>query len=141
MQVETKKYRRRSIIREFCLNTFTPALPDIARSESIHNRLFWLISCISFILIMIYFIVQAILAYFEYSTQIDISYVSEWPQYFLVENNTQTAVLGVVEILSNIGGQISLWIGISFILIMKVIKMFYRLIHYQCFLIVPTLKK
>ncbi|CAF4603897.1 unnamed protein product [Rotaria sp. Silwood1] len=113
MQVETKKYRRRSIIREFCLNTFTPALPDIARSET----------------------------YFEYSTQIDISYVSEWPQYFLVENNTQTAVLGVVEILSNIGGQISLWIGISFILIMKVIKMFYRLIHYQCFLIVPTLKK
>ncbi|CAF1134827.1 unnamed protein product [Rotaria sp. Silwood1] len=116
MQVETKQHRRRSIIREFCLNTFTPTLPDIARSETI-------------------------LAYFEYLTQINISYVSEWPQYFLVENNTQTAVLGIVEILSNIGGQISLWIGISFILIMKVIKMFYRLIHYQCFLIVRTLKK
>lgn len=81
--VEVKKQpRRRSIIREFCLNTSTHALPGIARSESIHNRAFWLVSFISFSGIMIYFIVTAIIAYFQYPTSIDISYVRERPQYF-----------------------------------------------------------
>ncbi|CAF3908916.1 unnamed protein product [Rotaria sordida] len=57
MQDETKQYCRRSIIREFCLNTSTHALPGIARSETI-------------------------VAYLKYPTQIDVSYVSEWRQYF-----------------------------------------------------------
>ena len=50
----SKRPRRRSIIREFCLNTSTHALPSIARSESIHNRLFWSISFLAFLAIMIY---------------------------------------------------------------------------------------
>ncbi|CAF0738175.1 unnamed protein product [Rotaria sordida] len=57
MQDETKQHCRRSIIREFCLNTSTHALSGIARSETI-------------------------VAYLKYPTQIDASYVSEWPQYF-----------------------------------------------------------
>ncbi|CAF4762524.1 unnamed protein product, partial [Rotaria sp. Silwood2] len=32
----------------------------------------------------------------------------------IIENNTQTAILGVGDILSNIGDQTGLWIGISF---------------------------
>ncbi|CAF3337634.1 unnamed protein product [Rotaria sp. Silwood2] len=73
---------RRSIIREFCLNTSAHALPGIARSTSIHNRLFWSILFISFTTIMIYFIVKTILVYFEYPTKIDVSYASESQQYF-----------------------------------------------------------
>ncbi|CAF1069438.1 unnamed protein product [Rotaria sordida] len=38
MQDETKQYCRRSIIREFCLNISTHALPGIARSENKINR-------------------------------------------------------------------------------------------------------
>ncbi|CAF0991743.1 unnamed protein product [Rotaria sordida] len=83
MEGEKKRDGRRiSIIREFALNTSTHALPGIARSESIHNRVFWSISFISFTAIMIYFVVEAILAYFEYPTQMNVSYNSEWPQYF-----------------------------------------------------------
>lgn len=74
--------RRRSIIREFCLNTSAHALPGIARSTSIHNRLFWSVSFISFTIVMIYFLTKTITAYFEYRTKIDVSYVSEWQQLF-----------------------------------------------------------
>lgn len=81
---EKKKYhrRRRSIIREFSLNTSTHGLPGIARSESIHNRVFWTISFLGFTAIMIYFITKAILNYLEYPTQVNINIVSEWPQNF-----------------------------------------------------------
>ncbi|CAF4199792.1 unnamed protein product [Rotaria sp. Silwood2] len=77
-----KRPRRRSIIREFCLNTSTHALPGIARSESIHNRMFWSVSFIGFAGIMIFFIVKAVLAYFDYPTSMDVTYIREWPQYF-----------------------------------------------------------
>lgn len=82
MEKETKYHRRRSIIREFCLNTSTHALPGIARSENMCNRLFWSFSFTSFTAIMVYFVVKAIMAYFEYPTQMDIEYVSERPQSF-----------------------------------------------------------
>ncbi|CAF1019762.1 unnamed protein product [Rotaria sordida] len=59
----------------------------------------------------------------------------------IVENNTQTAIFGVVDILSNIGGQTGLWIGISFRSIMEVFEMLYRLICYQYFLIVRAVRK
>jgi hypothetical protein len=49
----------------------------------------------------------------------------------MVENYTQTAVIHLVDVLSNIGGQTSLWIGMSFLSIMELIEMFYRLIRYQ----------
>ena len=77
-----KESRRCSIIRDFCLNTSAHALPGIARSESLHNRLFWIVSFFSFTGVMTYFIVTAIVGYFQYPTSIDITVVSEWPQRF-----------------------------------------------------------
>ena len=49
----------------------------------------------------------------------------------LVENYTQQATLGAVDVLSNVGGQTGLWIGISFLSLMEVAEMLYRLIRYQ----------
>ncbi|CAF4644175.1 unnamed protein product, partial [Rotaria socialis] len=49
--------RRRSIIRQFALNTSTHGIPGIARSEKIRK-------------------------YFEYSTQTSVDIVNEWPQHF-----------------------------------------------------------
>jgi hypothetical protein len=53
----------------------------------------------------------------------------------VIENYTQTAQLGLVDVLSNIGGQTGLWIGISFLSLMEFIEMLYRLIRYQYHLI------
>lgn len=50
----------------------------------------------------------------------------------IVENNTQTVTIGLVDVLSNIGGHTGLWIGISFLSIMEIIEMLYRLLRYQC---------
>ncbi|CAF3449650.1 unnamed protein product [Rotaria sp. Silwood2] len=44
----------------------------------------------------------------------------------IIENNTQSAQLSVVDVLSNIGGQTGLWVGISLLSIMELIEMFYR---------------
>jgi hypothetical protein len=77
-----KPLRRRSIVREFCLNTSVHALPGIARSESRHNRMFWTISFICFFGIMVYFIVTSIINYFKYETNIEVNYEIEWPQAF-----------------------------------------------------------
>lgn len=77
-----KARRRRSIIREFSLNTSTHGLPGMARSESKHNFAFWLISFLVFTGIMIYFVTKSILDYFEYPTQSDVNVIREWPQYF-----------------------------------------------------------
>src|SRR4051812_13498924 len=55
---ETLKHRRRSIIREFALNTSTHGLPGIARSESKHNRVFWTISFLIFTGIMIFLLLN-----------------------------------------------------------------------------------
>lgn len=71
-----------SIIREFSLNTTAHGLPGIARSESMHNRIYWSIALLGFTGFMIYLIVQAVRAYFEYPTQMDFSISAEWPQYF-----------------------------------------------------------
>ena len=82
MEHEQKQHQSRSIIRDFCLNTSTHGLGGIARSGNIYNRLFWSISFIIYMGIMIYFIVKALLDYFEYPTNIDVSYISEIPQNF-----------------------------------------------------------
>jgi hypothetical protein len=74
--------RRRSIIHEFGLTTSAHGIPGIARSKSIHNRLFWSISFVAFVSITIYFVVREIRSYFDYSTQTSINIVSEWPQHF-----------------------------------------------------------
>ena len=79
---DKRRRRRRSIIREFSLNTSTHGLPGIARSESIHNRVFWSISFLGFTIITIYFVTKTILAYLKYPTRINVDIVSEWPQNF-----------------------------------------------------------
>lgn len=53
----------------------------------------------------------------------------------VIENYTQTAQFGLVDVLSNIGGQTGLWIGISFLSLVEFIEMLYRLIRYQYHLI------
>jgi len=70
---EPPKSRRLSIIREFALTTSTHGLPSIARSQSKHNFIFWSISCVVFIGIMIFFVTQTIINYFKYPTQISVS--------------------------------------------------------------------
>ena len=74
--------RRVSIIREFCLNTSTHGLPGIARSQTRANRFFWCLSLAGFTGMMLYLIINSILNYLDYSKQIDIAIVNEWPQYF-----------------------------------------------------------
>ena len=59
----------------------------------------------------------------------------------LVENSTQTATIGLVDVLSNLGGQTGLWIGISFLSIMEVIEMLYRLLRYRCHKIYAAIQR
>ncbi|CAF1425466.1 unnamed protein product [Rotaria sordida] len=49
----------------------------------------------------------------------------------LVEKYTQQATMSGVDLLSNVGGQTGLWIGISFLSLVEVAEMIYRLIRYQ----------
>lgn len=49
----------------------------------------------------------------------------------IVETNTQTASLQTVDLLSNIGGQTGLWIGISFLSIMEIVETVYLLIEHE----------
>lgn len=71
-----------SIIQEFSMNTSAHGLPGIARSNSLHNRAYWSIALLAFTGFMIYLIVEAVRAYLEYPTQMDLSIDPEWPQYF-----------------------------------------------------------
>ncbi len=52
-----------------------------------------------------------------------------------VESYTQQASLSAVDVISNVGGQTGLWIGISFLSLMEFAEMVYRLIRYQFHLI------
>jgi hypothetical protein len=49
----------------------------------------------------------------------------------LVDNYNQSASLTAIDVLSNIGGQSGLWIGISFLSLMEVVEMLSRLIRHQ----------
>lgn len=75
--------RRRSIIREFALNASSHALPNIVRSESIYNYVFWTIAFIAFTGVMIYCIIKAIIDYLGYPTSIDVSYSADWKKPFV----------------------------------------------------------
>jgi hypothetical protein len=44
-----------------------------------------------------------------------------------VENYTQDAAISTVDLISNVGGQTGLWIGISFLSMMEFIEMLYRI--------------
>ena len=58
----------RAIIRDFSHNTSSHGIPGIARSSSTVNRSYWILSTLTFTAIMIYFITEAIRAYFDYPT-------------------------------------------------------------------------
>ncbi|CAF1400968.1 unnamed protein product [Adineta steineri] len=77
-----KRERAGSVIKEFSLNTTAHGVPSIARSHSIHNRVFWILSSLVFLGAMIYFVTEAIIAYFQYSTQTSVTVIVEWPQAF-----------------------------------------------------------
>ncbi|UJR24443.1 hypothetical protein I4U23_005819 [Adineta vaga] len=82
LESRSKLGQRRDIIKEFSLNTSAHGIPGIARSQSIPNRIFWLISFVAFTGIMLYFIITAVLAYYSYPTQTTIDSIYEWPQTF-----------------------------------------------------------
>ncbi|CAF1148218.1 unnamed protein product [Adineta ricciae] len=82
LQAPARYNQHRDIIKEFSLNTSTHGIPGIARSKSMHNRMFWLISFLAFLGIMCYFIIQAVLAYFQYPTLTLIGFADIWPQTF-----------------------------------------------------------
>jgi hypothetical protein len=82
MKDETNKSDPCSIIFDYCLNASTHGLLGIARSASLHNRVFWSISVLGFTGLMIYFVVNAIIDYFGYPTNMNINVVNEYPQYF-----------------------------------------------------------
>ncbi|CAF0745170.1 unnamed protein product [Adineta ricciae] len=78
----TTEHRRRSIIRAFALNTSAHGIPGIARSQSKHNTIFWSMCFTAFAVTTLYFVVEEIRHYFDYSTQTTVTVMSEWPQYF-----------------------------------------------------------
>ena len=81
-EVRANVPRRRSIIREFALNTSTHGIPGIARGQSKHNRLFWTVSSLIFTGVMLYFIVTSIQEYLQYPTQTLVSIKEDWEQTF-----------------------------------------------------------
>ncbi|CAF1543387.1 unnamed protein product, partial [Adineta steineri] len=48
-----------------------------------------------------------------------------------VETYTQQASISIVDVISNVGGQTGLWMGISFLSLMEIVEMLYRLLRYQ----------
>lgn len=58
----------------------------------------------------------------------------------LVENYTQHPSMRPVDVLSNVGGQTGLWIGISFLSLMEVVEMLCRLLRYEFRLILARLR-
>jgi hypothetical protein len=74
-----QRQRRRSIIRDFALNTSTHGLPGIARSRSLHNRLFWSLSTLAFTGVTLYFVIQSIQDYFKYPKQTSLDIAVDWP--------------------------------------------------------------
>jgi hypothetical protein len=44
---------------------------------------------------------------------------------------SEQATLGPVDVLSNVGGQSGLWIGISFLTLLEIVEMVYRLTRTQ----------
>jgi hypothetical protein len=79
---DPKFNRRRSIIREFALNTSANGIPSIARSVSIANRIFWIVATLAFLGTMLFFVIESIIAYFNYPTQTSVSVIVAHSQPF-----------------------------------------------------------
>jgi hypothetical protein len=82
LKPDQKFQRSLSIIKEFSLNTSTHGIPGIARSRSKRNCVFWSVAFIIYAGIMLYFIIESVVAYFQYPTQTSVSVIVEWPQDF-----------------------------------------------------------
>ena len=78
----TVRPRRRSIVREFAVTTSAHGIPGIARSRSRYNRLFWIVSFVTFVSITLIFVGREIRNYFEHPTQTSVEMNNERPQYF-----------------------------------------------------------
>jgi hypothetical protein len=79
---KSNKYGLRSILADYCLNASPHGLLGIIRSQSRLNFFFWSLSFLIFIALMAYFVVSAIIDYFQYPTNMNVNVVTEWPQYF-----------------------------------------------------------
>jgi hypothetical protein len=79
----------------------------------------------------------------SWQTEIPASYVSLEVAYESTQSEvySQQATLSFVDMISNVGGQTGLWIGISFLSLMEVTEMIYRLIRYQCYRLRKVIKK
>ncbi len=89
------------------------------------------------------------------SIPLPIDWKSKWREYIrasylsidlmgestLVANYTEVPSLQIVDLISNVGGQTGLWIGISFLSLMEVIEMLYRLIRYHIYLVRRAAKR
>ena len=58
----------------------------------------------------------------------------------LIENFTQDPSMSAVDVLSNVGGQTGLWIGVSIVSIMELLEMLYRLVRYECHVIARKIR-
>ncbi len=52
-----------------------------------------------------------------------------------ISNYTQQPSLGVVDVIANVGGNTGLWIGMSFLSLMEIIEMLYRLLRHEYYVI------
>jgi hypothetical protein len=59
----------------------------------------------------------------------------------LIEKYTQHATMSKIDVLSNVGGQTGLWIGISFLSLMEVAELLYRIIRHQYHLFRVSIQK
>lgn len=82
LKSQSKLPTSREIIQEFALNTSAHGIPGIARSQSIHNRIFWTVTFTIFAGMTVFCVTQSIIAYFRYPTQTSITYTEQWPQAF-----------------------------------------------------------
>ena len=57
------------------------------------------------------------------------------PETTRVEIYSQTASIGPVDLLSNVGGQTGLWIGLSFLSLVEIIEMIFRLLRYHIIIV------
>lgn len=57
-----------------------------------------------------------------------------------IQNYTETPSMSGVEVLSNVGGQTGLWIGISFLSLMEFLEMLFRLSRYGYYTIITRLR-
>ena len=58
-----------------------------------------------------------------------------------VEHYNQTPSISWVALLSNIGGQTGLWIGVSFLSLMELVEMTYRLIRHQYHVVLRRIQR